>query len=166
MLFPIPRYPVLRVILSLETFLDINVPRPEGQLKQGIRTSKFKFSYYRNPSQNLKIWSHLNSEHGDLVRLDIPGRGPTVLVFDPDVAEKVYRHEGARPQRPAFFCLREAKRMDKEPASLQGILSSNGETWSKFRRAIQVLCYNIIYCERIMTDLGSPDETELHRQAS
>ena len=49
MLFPIPRYPVLRVILSLETFLDINVPRPEGQLKQGMRTSKFKFSLLQEP---------------------------------------------------------------------------------------------------------------------
>ena len=37
MLYPIPRYLVLRVILSLETFLDINVRRPEGLLKQSMR---------------------------------------------------------------------------------------------------------------------------------
>ena len=43
----------------------------------------------RNPSQTLKIWAHLHREHGPLVRLDIPGREPTVLVFDPHVAEKV-----------------------------------------------------------------------------
>ena len=43
----------------------------------------------RNPSQTLKIWAHLHREHGPLVRLDIPGREPTVLVFDPHVAEQV-----------------------------------------------------------------------------
>ena len=92
----------------------------------------------RNPSESLKIWRHLNSEYGPLVRLDIPGREPTVLVFDPRVAEQVYRQEGPLPARPAFYSLRAAKERDEEPAGLQGMLASNGESWRAARNCAQV----------------------------
>ena len=62
---------------------------------------------------------------------------PTVLVFDPHVAEQVFRHEGVCPNRPAFFSLREAKNRNMEPKSMQGVLTSNGEDWRNFRRKIQ-----------------------------
>ena len=62
---------------------------------------------------------------------------PTVLVFDPYVAEQVYRNEGGCPNRPAFFSLREAKNRNMQPESLQGVLTSNGEDWRNFRRKIQ-----------------------------
>ena len=44
---------------------------------------------YRDPDKTLEIWKDLNRAYGPLVRLDIPGREPTVLVFDPHVAEQV-----------------------------------------------------------------------------
>ena len=43
----------------------------------------------RDPDKTLEIWRDLNQAHGSLVRLDVPGREPTVLVFDPYVAEQV-----------------------------------------------------------------------------
>ena len=92
----------------------------------------------RNPCESLKIWRHLNREYGPLVRLDIPGREPTVLVFDPQVAEQVYRQEGALPTRPAFYSLRAAKLRDNEPAGLQGMLATNGEPWRTARNCAQV----------------------------
>ena len=55
----------------------------------GRRLMMMMITVSRNPSQTLKIWAHLHREHGPLVRLDIPGREPTVLVFDPHVAEQV-----------------------------------------------------------------------------
>ena len=72
------------------------------------------------------------------MRLDIPGREPTVLVFDPRVAEQVYRQEGALPTRPAFYSLRAAKVRDGEAAGLQGMLASNGEPWRAARNCAQV----------------------------
>ena len=52
----------------------------------------------------------------------------------------MYRHEGADPYRPAFFSLRAAKLQNKEPPELFGVLSSNGEQWRNFRKAVQVTC--------------------------
>ena len=110
----------------------------------------------RNPSKSLDIWRHLNQVYGSLVRLDIPGREPTVLVFDPHVAEqvqmtnwsylclsvnvscKVYRNEGVYPHRPAFFSMRAAKREEAECPATYGLLSNNGEDWKTFRKTVQV----------------------------
>ena len=91
----------------------------------------------RTPSQSLRIWSHLNKCHGPLVRLDIPGRERTVLVFDPWVAEQVYRQEGREPSRPAFYSLRAVKRRDGEGEEVEGMLTSNGEHWRTARRCAQ-----------------------------
>lgn len=91
----------------------------------------------RDASQSPRIWEHLNKSFGPLVRLQFPRMAPTVLVFDPSVAEQVYRHEGDAPIRPAFFSLREAKIRNNENKSLQGLLTSNGEEWREFRRKIQ-----------------------------
>ena len=91
----------------------------------------------RDASQSPRIWKHLNETYGPLVRLQFPRMAPTVLVFDPQVAEQVYRQEGDCPVRPAFFSLREAKNRNKEPQALQGVLTSNGEDWRSFRRKIQ-----------------------------
>ena len=98
---------------------------------------------FRTPSQSLRIWSHLNKLHGPLVRLDIPGRERTVLVFDPWVAEQVYRQEGRHPTRPAFHSLRAAKLKDGEPVGLQGMLTSNGEPWKTARKCAQVCGFPI-----------------------
>ena len=43
----------------------------------------------RDPSQSARIWQHLHSQHGPLVRLEIPAQPPTLLVFDPALAEQV-----------------------------------------------------------------------------
>lgn len=91
----------------------------------------------RDTSQSPRIWKHLNETYGPLVRLQLPRWAPTVLVFDPHVAEQVYRHEGRCPNRPAFFALREAKNRNMQPKSLQGVSTSNGEDWRNFRRKIQ-----------------------------
>ena len=91
----------------------------------------------RDSSQSPKIWKHLNETYGPLVRLQFPRMAPTVLVFDPQVAEQVYRHEGDAPIRPAFFSLRAAKIKNKEHKSLHGVLTSNGDDWRGFRRKIQ-----------------------------
>ena len=61
-----------------------------------------------------------------------------MLVFDPLVAEQVYRQEGALPTRPAFYSLRAAKMRDNEPAGLQGMLATNGEPWRTARNCAQV----------------------------
>ena len=71
------------------------------------------------------------------MRLELPGREPTVLVFDPRVAEQVYRREGMFPTRPAFYSLRAAKERDGEAPELQGMLTSNGEHWKTTRRCAQ-----------------------------
>ena len=68
---------------------------------------------------------------------------------------QVYRHEGPQPHRPAFFSLRAAKRLDQEPPELQGILSSNGDTWSSFRRAIQVHSFRQT-CKQCLTIVQAP----------
>ena len=68
---------------------------------------------------------------------------------------QVYRHEGPQPHRPAFFSLRAAKRLDQEPPELQGILSSNGDTWSTFRRAIQVHS-SLQTCKQCSTIVQAP----------
>ena len=130
------------------------------QNKEGKSTGTFIVCNVgaRNPSKSLDIWRHLNLVYGSLVRLDIPGREPTVLVFDPNVAEKVridalysvlinikmndcfkvYRNEGVYPHRPAFFSMRAAKRNEEECPSTYCLLSSNGEHWKIFRRTVQV----------------------------
>ena len=61
-----------------------------------------------------------------------------MLVFDPLVAEQIYRQEGTLPTRPAFYSLRAAKERDNEPEDLQGMLASNGETWRAARNCAQV----------------------------
>ena len=61
-----------------------------------------------------------------------------MLVFDPQVAEQVYRQEGTLPTRPAFHSLRAAKMRDQEPVGLQGMLASNGEPWKAARNCAQV----------------------------
>ena len=49
----------------------------------------------------------------------------------------MYRNEGKQPLRPSFFSLRAAKRQENEPSSLFGVLSTNGDDWSNFRKAVQ-----------------------------
>ena len=54
-----------------------------------------------------------------------------------DSGGQVYRLEGRYPTRPAFFSWRAAKAREREPAGLQGVLTSNGPDWQQFRRAVQ-----------------------------
>ena len=94
----------------------------------------------------------MQASYGDLVRLDFPRLGPMVLVFDPRMAERVYRQEGAQPLRyllsycqtshptslvrPAFHALAAAKRACGEAAGCQGVLTSNGRDWRGFRSKV------------------------------
>ena len=80
---PGPRsYPLIGNVLGYQS-------PSTGRCRRSHERQMMMITVSRNPSQTLKIWAHLHREHGPLVRLDIPGREPTVLVFDPHVAEQV-----------------------------------------------------------------------------
>lgn len=56
--------------------------------------------------KGLENTAALWKSYGDIVRISIPLRPPLVLLFDPDICEKVYRAAGAQPARPGFDALR------------------------------------------------------------
>ena len=85
---PGPRsYPMIGNVLGYQSPSTGRCHRSHERRR--LMTMMMMITVSRNPSQTLKIWAHLHREHGPLVRLDIPGREPTVLVFDPHVAEQV-----------------------------------------------------------------------------
>ena len=77
------RYPLIGNVLGYKT--------KDGRRYKDILVNLDKVYHNRDPDKTLEIWRDLNDAYGSLVRLDVPGREPTVLVFDPHVAEQVNR---------------------------------------------------------------------------
>ncbi|XP_023344152.1 probable cytochrome P450 49a1 [Eurytemora carolleeae] len=96
----------------------------------------------RSPSQTPHIWKYFNQQFGPLVRLDIPGNKPMVLVFDPNLAEQVYRNEGVYPIRPGFDSLGYIRSKLKETGGNQGLITSSGDEWREFRNKVQ---YSVLH---------------------
>ena len=51
---------------------------------------------------NALLWE----TYGDMVKIEIPFRPPILLLYDPELCEKVYRASGSQPIRPGFDALR------------------------------------------------------------
>ena len=56
----------------------------------------------------------MQQKYGNLVRLDIPGSVPLVLVFNPEDVEKVYKNDGKYPFQPGFEAIGWYRRTRKD----------------------------------------------------
>ena len=91
-----------------------------------------------DPKENIIILKHLWKLYGDVFRIEIPGRPSVVFIFDPEVAEKMYRAAGTQPMRPGFDALRYVR--ENDPLTNQGskgLLTSNKQDWYNFRSQVQ-----------------------------
>ena len=85
-------------------------------------------------TKQLEQTPKLRKAYGDIVRIQVPFRDPIVMIFDPELAEKVYRASGPQPHRPGFFALDYVRRQDPlTNRGSVGLLSSKGEEWHQFR---------------------------------
>ena len=91
----------------------------------------------RDMTKLLQIAAPFPERYGRLVRLDVPLRPPAFWCFCPEMAEKVYRHAGARPIRPGFFALGYARSRDEFFKNSRGLLSTRGDEWETIRKKTQ-----------------------------
>ncbi|KAE8745657.1 Cytochrome P450 CYP301 [Frankliniella occidentalis] len=90
-----------------------------------------------------RVSALLHEQYGDCVKLsNLVGRPDLVFVFDADETERVYRHEGPTPFRPAMPCLVSYKSDVRKDffGYLAGVVGVHGEAWREFRSRVQRPC--------------------------
>ncbi|MCW2242418.1 cytochrome P450 [Azospirillum canadense] len=78
----------------------------------------------------LAVFQTAQREHGDFVRLQVPGRRPVILIGHPDYVRRVLQDHHANYGRTPFHDM-------LKPVLGNGLVTSEGELWRRQRRLVQ-----------------------------
>lgn len=121
---------------------DLLSAKPFGQIPSPPRLPLVGHGYLLLQQKNFlylhKFYQKLRQKYGDIIMVQTPGVGKTVVIFDPKDMKTLLSKDGATPISPGFEPLERVRRTDCPEffPETAGLLSQ-GEEWYKFRQAVQ-----------------------------
>ncbi|PNF13667.1 hypothetical protein B7P43_G16772 [Cryptotermes secundus] len=120
-----------------KTFEDIPGPKPLPVIGNAWRFIPFLGDLYRLTDE--RYHKDLYEKYGKIMKITgIPGLKNIVIVFDPDVIEKVFRNEGPWPIRDTVRSIAYYRLLTRKDIfqGVGGVVVTQGETWQKFRSKV------------------------------